>query len=157
MTATLFHAGCLMATLLHLCVSRKKKKTFQTSYPTTLKAAGATIGPITSVRSLVERFHRLPCSHPSSAAAIKPNKLSHATSLLSIKHLRESDKAAAAVRTLLGPRWELLPPHADSRGQQAGQTGIKAVGVICDYCSGLQGILLLLFLLLLFLFLLERR
>lgn len=81
---------------MHLCASQKKP--FQTSFPTTLKAAEATMGPITSVRYLVEHFRRLPCSHPSSAAAIKSNKLSHGASLLSIKHLREPDKAAAAVK-----------------------------------------------------------
>lgn len=81
---------------------KKKKKPFQTSHPPTLKAAEATMAPITSVRSPVEHFHRLPCSHLYSAAAIKSSKLGNAASLLSIKRLRESDKAA--VKTLLGPR-----------------------------------------------------
>lgn len=67
--------------------------------------------PVTSVCSLVEHFHRLPCSHPSSAAVIKSNKLSHAASLLSIKHLREWDKAAAAVKK--------NPPRAEVRAAAA--------------------------------------
>lgn len=148
-----FHAGCVSAALFHLPLSKRTNLVFMAFHS---ESCRNNTSPITSVCSLVEHFHRLACSHPSSAAAIKSKKLSCAVSLLSIKHLRESDKTAAAVKTLLGPRWELLPLHTDSRGQQAGQTGIKAVGVICDYCSSLQGILLL-YHLLLFLFLFGRR
>lgn len=104
-TAIVFHGGCLAC----ICASPPKRN-FQTPYPTTLKAAEATMCRIKSISSLVEHFHRLPSSHPSSAAAIKSNKLSHAASLLSIKHLRESDKAAAAVKN---------PPRAEVRAAAA--------------------------------------